>query len=110
MKNVGGTDNWHTEPTQVLSRITNNHIFVNNSERYCILPSWDGAAIKAASMSWQDHLSHLANSMAAVPLSVRRRPEATKLGYSVTAADNIAKVLETQSGVDALPMLEKFVD
>lgn len=104
-----GTENWHANPTQVLSRITNQHIFVNNSGRYCVLPSWDRATIEAASLSWQDHLTHMANSMAAIPASVRRNPEATKLGYSQAVADQISEILKAKSGEDALPVLETFV-
>lgn len=109
MKHERLTKNWHANPARILSRITNRPIFVNNSERYCVLPSWNDITIKSASRSWRDQLHHLAASTASVSSAVRRNPEATKLGYSGKVADLIAKILETERGVDALPLLEAFV-
>ncbi|KQW84709.1 VPA1269 family protein [Ensifer sp. Root127] len=109
MKHEHVTENWHANPTQVVSRITNRPIFVNNSESYCVLPSWNDTTIEAASISWQEHLRFLAASKSGISNLVRRNPEAIKLGYSAEAADLIAKILETKVGLDALPFLEAFI-
>lgn len=109
MKYEQATENWHANPTQVVSTITNRPIWVNNSERYCVLPGWNRAAIEAAGRSWQKHMDDLAISTVNIPMSTRLSPEATKLGYSPEVADLIATVLATETGVDAMKVLDKFV-
>ena len=110
MKHERLTNNWHANPTRIISRITKRPIFVNNSERYCVLPGWSDITIKSASRAWRDQLHHL--SRARQPpsrlrsVSIQRR---RKLGYSEKVADLVAKILETERGVDALPMLDAFV-
>lgn len=109
MRHEQGTENWHTNPTQVTSTITGRSIFVNNADRYCVLPSWNETTINAASRSWNDHLSHLARSASYVPAEVRLNPDATKLGYSREVADLIDGILNATDGFSAIPMLESFV-
>jgi hypothetical protein len=109
MSREEATENWHTQPTRVVSTITNRSVFVNNSDRYCVLPSWNGAAIGAAHISWRNHLDHLANTMSWVSALVRRNPEATKLGYSTEVVKLISGILKVEDGFDAMPLLEKYI-
>lgn len=109
MTNEQFTENWYADPTRVFSKITKRHIFVNDSERYCVLSTWTKQAVEAASRSWRDHLGYLASSRAAVPEDNRLFPHATQLGYSVATATLIEKILTIETGIEALPFLEEFV-
>jgi hypothetical protein len=109
MKSTHSTVNWHANPARILSKITNRPIFVNNSDRYSVLPGWNADTIGAASRSWRDHLLHLSKLPGNVPAAGRRNPIATNLGYRKNVADLIADILEAKTGDDAIPSLEAYV-
>jgi len=109
MTHEQSTANWHTKPTRIVSTITSRAIFVNDSDRYSVLPSWNEATIKAASVSWREHLTHLAGTTSNVSGRVRRNPDPTKLGYSRLVTDLINEILRADNGVDAMPQLESFI-
>ncbi|KQY48456.1 MULTISPECIES: VPA1269 family protein [unclassified Rhizobium] len=109
MIDVEHTENWHANPSRVLSKITSNYIFVNDSTRYCVLPTWNSESIRSASVTWREHVASLTAKSYSLGKTALSNPDPTKQGYSEQVVDLINEILETDEGTSALPLLEAFL-